>query len=401
MAGKDGLAGQGALHHIEDIGRLLLDARSDLATIRNEMSVGAGAASAGMGVASVSQATEGRLEQTIERVERELREKAELVLNAVNQGTVATQPRDRPASSATQAQAASGFDFSHHSAPPMRRSLGGSGLPPMASGQPSTTRGAVRKTNARISSAREKKDAASLTAQRRRAHRLAAPASTLTHHDGAETVVTEAELSKGMLSLLNQHRIPEGTDLTAAFDYGSPAVTLQRSSLAPHPSRTRLHIGTRVAVRGARNEWVPATVSSARGRGEDTVYDVALIDSDHPAAANVVTTRVPREHLRVPKRQSAPAGVSLSTLKYVYLDSTFYRYISYESSSPFDSLPLTSLTRTGTMCAPLRRSRSTPWAPRRRSCTRRSAGRGAPSMVALRRRERARSTLAGWRHRAQ
>lgn len=324
------------LHHIEDIGRLLLDARGDLASIRNELSSGAVSSGVGHNANASSRVTEGRLERTLERVERELREKAELVLNSVNQQAVSSLPsgvaraevQGRGGSSRSRAlETTYEVEQPSVSMPYVARSL--SRRPPGTLGMnPSTqaaaARSEMRRKNDRIASARTVRDAGLRTAQRRRAHRLAsAPEGVGGAHEGdGDAVVTEEELSRGMLSLLNRHRIPEGTDLTAAFDYGSPVVTLQRSRLAVHPSRTLLRIGARVDVRGARDEWTPARVTAVHGYDETATYDCAALPTrTRPgpySTAQANWSRLDRSAVRIPKRISKlenSVGFSTATLK--------------------------------------------------------------------------------------
>jgi hypothetical protein len=76
-------------HHVQDVGKILLQAQSDLRTIRetlNAAGVSNGGGQPSSGAASAS------LQQVVEKVEAELRLKAEAVLNTVVQGSVNTLP---------------------------------------------------------------------------------------------------------------------------------------------------------------------------------------------------------------------------------------------------------------------------------------------------------------------
>ena len=84
-------------HHVHDVGRILLQAQTDLKKVREALS--------GDGVSREAQ-NAGDLQQVVERVETELRLKAEAVLKTVVQGSVSTLPilgafnfRSAPASS--------------------------------------------------------------------------------------------------------------------------------------------------------------------------------------------------------------------------------------------------------------------------------------------------------------
>ena len=86
-------------HHVKDVGKILLQAQSDLRGIRERLAAaaasggGGGAPSGLKGSASAVDFAAGEsLQQVVEKVEAELRLKAEAVLNSVTQGTVSTLP---------------------------------------------------------------------------------------------------------------------------------------------------------------------------------------------------------------------------------------------------------------------------------------------------------------------
>eukprot|EP00966_Prymnesium_polylepis_P294195 6794546-Prymnesium_polylepis.2 len=75
-----------AQHHVQDVGKILLQAQSDLKKIRETLNAG------GDGRAAEAQFTSEALQHVVEKVETELRLKAEAVLKTVVQGSVSTLP---------------------------------------------------------------------------------------------------------------------------------------------------------------------------------------------------------------------------------------------------------------------------------------------------------------------
>ena len=71
-------------HHVQDVGKILLQAQIDLKKIREAL--------AGDGAAREAQFASDSLQQVVEKVETELRLKAEAVLKTVVQGSVSTLP---------------------------------------------------------------------------------------------------------------------------------------------------------------------------------------------------------------------------------------------------------------------------------------------------------------------
>ena len=71
-------------HHVQDVGKILLQAQSDLKKIRESLG--------GDGHSPEGQLTAGNLQHVVEKVETELRLKAEAVLKIVAQGTVSSLP---------------------------------------------------------------------------------------------------------------------------------------------------------------------------------------------------------------------------------------------------------------------------------------------------------------------
>ena len=78
-------AAAASAHHVQDVGKILLQAQSDLKKIRETLSVASGS------VPGAADA-EATLQSVVEKVETELRLKAEAVLNTVVQGSVSTLP---------------------------------------------------------------------------------------------------------------------------------------------------------------------------------------------------------------------------------------------------------------------------------------------------------------------
>ena len=72
-------------HHVQDVGKILLQAQSDLRQIRETLSVASGSHSGAV-------AAESTLQAVVEKVETELRLKAEAVLNTVVHGSASTLP---------------------------------------------------------------------------------------------------------------------------------------------------------------------------------------------------------------------------------------------------------------------------------------------------------------------
>ena len=76
-------------HHVKDVGKILLQAQSDLRSIRETLANAGGAGSSADGAKFASAES---LQAVVEKVEMELRLKAEAVLNTVVQGSVSTLP---------------------------------------------------------------------------------------------------------------------------------------------------------------------------------------------------------------------------------------------------------------------------------------------------------------------
>ena len=72
-------------HHVQDVGKILLQAQNDLRQIRESLAIAGGSSKDGV-------SAEVLLQQTVEKVETELRLKAEAVLNTVTHGSVTTLP---------------------------------------------------------------------------------------------------------------------------------------------------------------------------------------------------------------------------------------------------------------------------------------------------------------------
>ena len=125
--------GSGSAHHVEDVGRILLQVQDNLRGLRESLrnqgvGVGVGAVPGGRpsGV-SESRAAEtvAKLDGVLERAEHDLRMKAEVVLNSVIQNTVRTLPSiHRKPSSAGSAGVGAGMGTGPHS---HSRSRSGSG----------------------------------------------------------------------------------------------------------------------------------------------------------------------------------------------------------------------------------------------------------------------------------
>ena len=72
-------------HHVQDVGKILLQAQNDLRQIRENLAVAGGSSKQGLDA-------EALLQQTVEKVESELRLKAEAVLNTLVHGNATTLP---------------------------------------------------------------------------------------------------------------------------------------------------------------------------------------------------------------------------------------------------------------------------------------------------------------------
>lgn len=104
--------GEGSAHHVEDVGRILLQVQDNLRGLRESLRSGTRSGHGGPTADGRADAV-AKLDGVLERAEHDLRVKAEVVLNSVIQNTVRTLPTIKPSSADGSGATGAGLGATH------------------------------------------------------------------------------------------------------------------------------------------------------------------------------------------------------------------------------------------------------------------------------------------------